>query len=51
MGQSPTITCPLCGADAKVFATLVKDGKTSTAAWCANHAAAAGVWIRRDTRW
>ncbi len=44
MGPSPSKTCALCSAEAKIFATLVKDGKATTIAWCAMHAAEAGAF-------
>jgi protein arginine kinase activator len=43
MGQSPLKTCAQCGAAAKVFVSVVHDGKVTATAWCEAHAAAAGA--------
>lgn len=43
MGHSPSKICALCGAPAKVFVSVVHGGKVTSAAWCAEHAVAAGA--------
>jgi protein arginine kinase activator len=43
MGHSPSKTCALCGVAAKVFVSVIQGGKATSAAWCEEHAALAGV--------